>query len=69
MDNEVDGGTNCNGELENILKGFVRKLEDLEIGDYQNCHIVEVGKNTEKSPEDLRRLAVTLELFKWVKYK
>ena len=28
-------------------------------GDHPNYYIIENGQNTEKSPEDLRRLAVT----------
>ena len=28
-------------------------------GDHPNYYIIEIGQNTEKSPEDLRRLAVT----------
>ena len=28
-------------------------------GDYPNYYIIEIGQNTEKSPGDLRRLAVT----------
>ena len=29
------------------------------IGDHPNCYIIKSGQNTEKSPGDLRRLAVT----------
>ena len=42
-----------------ILKGLVKELEDLEIGDHPNYSIIEVSQNTEKSPGDLRRLAIT----------
>ena len=41
---------------------LVKGLEDLEMrtsGDHPNYSIIMVGQNTEKSPEDLRRLAVT----------
>ena len=41
-----------------VTKGFLKGLEDLEV-DHPNCSIIENGQNTEKSPEDLRRLAVT----------
>ena len=41
---------------ERLLKGQV----DLEIrGDHPNYYTSEIGQNTEKSPGDLRRLAVT----------
>ena len=40
--------------------GTVTKgLEDLEIRDHPNYYIIENGQNTEKTPGDLRRLAVT----------
>ena len=46
------------GALETIPKGLVKKLEELEIGGWADTiQIVEVGQNTEKSPEDIRRLA------------
>ena len=31
-------------------------------GDHPNCSIIKIGQNTEKSPGDLRRLAVTQSL-------
>ena len=37
-----------------VIKGLLKSLEDLEVGG-----IIENGQNTEKSPGDLRRLAVT----------
>ena len=51
------------GALGTILKGLVKKT----IGagnrrtsrDHPNYGIVEVGKNTEKSPRDLRKIPVT----------
>ena len=43
-----------------VSKGLVKGLEDLEIsGDHPNYSIIKMGQNTEKNPEDLRRLAVT----------
>ena len=39
------------GTLGTNTKGLLKGLEDLEI--------IEIGQNTEKSPGDLRRLAVT----------
>ena len=51
------------GVLETISKGFVKRLKNLErertSGDHPNCSIIKIGQNTEKSPGDLRRLAVT----------
>ena len=43
-----------------VTKGLLKSLEDLEAGgDHPNDSIIEDGQNTEKSPGDLRRLAVT----------
>ena len=42
------------GALGTVTKGLVQGVEDLEITER-----VEIGQNTEKSPEDLRRLVVT----------
>ena len=46
-----------------VTKGLLKRLEDLEVGGrvetIQNYSIVDNGQNTEKSPGDLRRLAVT----------
>ena len=48
------------GALGTIPKGLVKGLEELEIGgDHPNYSIVVVGQKTEKSPGDLRRLAVS----------
>ena len=46
------------GTLGMVTKGLVPELEDLEI-DHLNYNIVEIGQNTEESPRDLRRLAVS----------
>ena len=45
------------GSLGIVTKGFAQVQEDLKIKDR-----VEIGKNTEKSPGDLRRLALTQTL-------
>ena len=49
--------------LGTVTKGLLKGLEDLEVsrsgGDYPNGSIAEDGQNTETSPGDLRRLAVT----------
>ena len=45
-----------------VTKGFSKGLEDLEVDgqvEYPNDSIIENGQNTEKSPGDLRRIAVT----------
>ena len=51
------------GAFGTITKGLLKGLEDLEVGgtgrDYPNDSITKNGQNTEKSPGDLRRLAVT----------
>ena len=45
-----------------VTKGLVHELEDLEItGQMETVsknNIVEIGQNTERSPGDLKRLAV-----------
>ena len=45
------------GALGPVTNGLVLELADLEI-------TIEIGQNTEKSPGDLRRLAVTQTLVK-----
>ena len=51
------------GALGTTPKGLVKGLEDLEIrGQVEtnpNYSIIKIGQNTEKSPEDLKRLSVT----------
>ena len=51
------------GAFGTVTKGLLKGLEDLEVGepsgDHPNNSIIENGQNTEKSPGDLRRLAVT----------
>ena len=48
------------GAFGTVTKGLLKGLEDLEVGgrDHPNYSIDENGQNTEKSPGDLRRLAV-----------
>ena len=49
------------GALGTVNKGLLKGLEDLEVGGRVEtiyC-IIENSQNTEKSPGDLRRLAVT----------
>ena len=52
------------GALGTVTKDLVQGLGDLEKknrrgGDCPNYSIIEISQNTEKSPEDLRRLSVT----------
>ena len=51
------------GVLGTVTKGLLQELENMEkkrtCRDHQNYSTVEIGQNTEKSPGDLRRLAVT----------
>ena len=51
------------GAFGTVTKGLLKGLEDLEkwrtSGDHPNYSIIENGQNTEKSPGDLKRLAVT----------
>ena len=45
------------GSLGTVPKSLVRGLKRLEIGGH--VENIQIGQNTEKSPGDLRRLAVT----------
>ena len=47
------------GAFGTVTKGLLKGLEDFEVGDHPNNSIIENGQNTEKSPGDLRRIAVT----------
>ena len=51
------------GALGTVTKGLIQELKDWEIKraseNHPNYSIIEIGQNTEKSPGDLRRLAVT----------
>ena len=47
------------GAFGTVSKGLLKSLEDLEVGDNPYDDIIEYSQNTEKSPVDLRRLAVT----------
>ena len=59
------------GAFGTVTKGLLKGLEDLEVGGRvltiqttANNSIIENGQNTEKSPGDLRKLAVTQSLVK-----
>ena len=62
MEHEGDGDTNCNwctwNNPQRIGKGTGRLGNNRTSGDHQDYSIIKIGQNTEKSPEDLRRLAV-----------
>ena len=45
--------------LGTVRKGLERRLEELEIKETRPSSIVKIGQNTEKSPGDLNRLAIT----------
>ena len=47
------------GAFSTVTKGLIKGLEDLEIRGQVEISIIEINQNTEKSPGDLRRLAVT----------
>ena len=51
------------GAFDTVRKGLLQGLEDSEIrgtgGDYPNYCIIKIGQNTEKSPGDFKRLAIT----------
>ena len=60
---ENDSDTNCNWytryshrRIDTGTRGLGNMMTS---GDYPNYCIIEIGQNTEKSPEDLRGLAVT----------
>ena len=66
MDHESEGNTNCNWRIKYShqrtgtgTRGLRNKRTS---GDHPNYSIVEIGKNTEKSPGDKRGLAVTQAL-------
>ena len=63
---KVTGIPIITGVLRTIHKGLVKGTGRLEnkrtSGDHPDYSIIKIGQNTEKSPEDLRRLAVTQTL-------
>ena len=63
MELESDGDTNCDWCVQYSHQSFgtgTGRLGNKRMGgDSDNYSIVEIGQNTEKSPEDLKRLAVT----------
>ena len=63
MEYEGDKNTNCDWcfsySNKRIIKGTGGLVSWRPSGDHPNYSITENGKNTEKSPGDLRRLVVT----------
>ena len=63
MEQESDRDTNCNWcswySHQRIVTRTGRFGNKRTSGNYPNYSIVEIGPNTEKSPGDMRRLAVT----------
>ena len=61
MEHAGDNYTNCDWRFWYSNKGLLKGLEDLEVGGrVETIHtIIDNGQNTEKSPGDLRRLAVS----------
>ena len=59
------------GTLSTVTKVLFQGMEDLEIanGDCTNYSTVEIGQNTEESPGNLRRLAVTQTQLKYHQLK
>ena len=60
---EGDSDTNCNrwdlNNLQRISKGTERVRNQSTSRDHPNDSIIKIGQNTEESPGDLRRLAIT----------
>ena len=63
MEHEENGDTNCNWYAQKNSQSVGKGAEGLEnqrtSGDHPDYSIIKIGQNTEKSPEDLRKLAVT----------
>ena len=63
MEHETDNYINCDWSFwstnKRVTKGTGRHASWMTSGDHPNYNIIENGQNTEKSPGNLRRLAVT----------
>ena len=63
MEHESDGDANCNWCAQNnpqrVGKGTGRFGYKRTSGSHPDCSIIKIGQNTEKSPGDLRRLAIS----------
>ena len=62
MEHEIDNYNNCDWCIwyshQRIIKGTGGIGNKRKSGDHPNYYIIENGQNTEKSPEDVRRLPV-----------
>ena len=62
VEHESDVYTNCNWcfwyNHRKIIDGTGGLGNKKTSGDHPNYYLIEIGQNTEKSPEDLRRLAI-----------
>ena len=63
MEHESDSDTNCNDFARYSSQGINKGTGGLEnkrmSGDLPNYSFIKIGQNTEKSPGDTKRLAVT----------
>ena len=63
LEHESDNYTNCDWYFWYTHQRIIKEIGELENkttwGDYPNYYIIENWETTEKSPGDLRRLAVT----------
>ena len=63
MEHEDDGDTNCSwgiwNDIQRIVKGTGRLRNQRTSWNHPDYSIIMIGRNTEKSPGDLRRLAVS----------
>ncbi len=60
MEHEGDGDTSCNWCTWNNTRKIGKRTENKRTsGDHTDIRIIKIGQNTEGSPGDLRRLAVT----------
>ena len=70
MEHESDGDTNCDWYTRNnpqrIDKGAKRVRNQKISRNHLDYCIIKIGKNTEKSPGDLRRLDVTQTQWKTI---
>ena len=68
MEHEGDSDSNCNWRTWNNPKGLMKGLEDLKIRGQvetiQTKALLRSGQNTEKSPGDWKRIAVTQTLMR-----
>ena len=63
MDYKGEGVTNCNWDTRNNPQSLGKGTKEIEnkrtTGNHQYFRIIKIGQNTEKSPGELKRFAVT----------